>query len=151
MTEISAVSHGKDAIPTWMIWFGVIVMIGAPLANVIMTLLGPNIGTVTLADGAQAETGLFKYAVRNLAAVVITAFALYKRSAAMLVLVFIMRFITEAGDLIDGLLFGQMNATGIAGYIAAMIFLAFIPYTIAIFQLWPMVRSEPMQSEPGGA
>ena len=121
-------------------WFGVIVMIGAPLANAIMTFMAPGIGTVTLADGSQIEPGLFKYAVRNIAAAVITGFALYRRSAAMLVLVFIMRFITEAGDLLDGLLFVQMGASGIAGYTAAMIFLAFIPYSIAIRQLWPMVR-----------
>lgn len=142
-TDTAAPDEGqssKDRIPTWILWFGVIVMIGAPLANSVMTLMGPGLGTVTLADGSQTGTGLFKYAVRNIAAVVITAFALYRRSAAMLILVFIMRFVTEAGDLADGLLFGEMGASGIAGYTAAMIFLAFIPYSIAIRQLWPMAR-----------
>lgn len=136
----SAADTVKDPIPTWIMWFGVIVMIGAPLGNVFMTLTGPDLGMVTLADGSEAETGLFKYAVRNIAAVVITGFALYWRSAAMLVVVFIMRFITEAGDLLDALLFGEMDTVGIASYVAMMVFLAFIPYTLAIRKLWPMAR-----------
>ena len=136
----SAADTGKDPIPTWIMWFGVIVMIGAPLGNVIMTLTGPDLGMVTLADGSETETGLFKYAIRNIAAVVITGFALYRRSAAMLVVVFIMRFITEAGDLLDALLFGEMDTVGIASYVAMMVFLAFIPYTLAIRKLWPMAR-----------
>lgn len=115
-------------------------MIGAPLGNVIMTLTGPDLGMVTLADGSETETGLFKYAIRNIAAVVITGFALYKRSAAMLLIVFIMRFITEAGDLLDALLFGELDIVGIASYVAMMVFLAFIPYTLAIRKLWPMTR-----------
>lgn len=130
----------KDTIPIWIIWFGIILMIGAPLGNAVMTLVGPDLGSVTLADGTETETGLFKYAVRNIAAAVITVFALYRRSAAMLVVVLIMRFITEAGDLLDAILFAQMDSTGITGYTAAMIILAFIPYTIAIRQLWPMAR-----------
>lgn len=136
----SAADTVKDPIPTWIMWFGVIVMIGAPLGNVIMTLTGPDLGMVTLADGSETETGLFKYAIRNIAAVVITGFALYRRSAAMLVVVFIMRFITEAGDLLDALLFGEMDTVGIASYVAMMVFLAFIPYTLAIRKLWPMAR-----------
>ncbi len=130
----------KDTIPIWIIWFGIILMIGVPLGNAVMTLVGPDLGSVTLADGTETETGLFKYAVRNIAAAVITVFALYRRSAAMLVVVLIMRFITEAGDLLDAILFAQMDSTGITGYTSAMIFLAFIPYTIAIRQLWPMAR-----------
>lgn len=138
MNQYTGAANGKDRIPNWIVWFGIIVMIGAPLANAIMTIAGPNLGIVTLVDGTQAETGLFKYAVRNLAAAAITAFALYKRSAPMLLLVFFTRFITEAGDLLDGLIFGQMNTTSIALYTAAMILFAFVPYTLAIRKLWPM-------------
>lgn len=140
MTMAVSAKSSKDAIPAWIIWFGIIVMTGAPLVNAVITFMGPNIGLVTLADGSQTETGLFKYAVRNVAAVIITAYALYMRSAAMLIIVFIMRFVTEAGDLLDGLLFGEMGAIGLATFAVMMIFLAFIPYTIAIRTLWPMVR-----------
>lgn len=107
-----------------------------------MTLTGPNLGTVAITDGSMIETGLFKYAVRNIAAIVITAFALYRRSAAMLIIVFITRYITEAGDLLDALLFGNLDSTGVMGYIAMMVFLAFIPYTIALRQLWPLAAKE---------
>lgn len=141
MDETSPASKTrKDPIPKWIIWYGVIVMIGAPLGNAIMTFMGPDLGVVTLADGSDIETGLFKYAVRNVAAAVITGYALYKRSAAMLLIVFFMRFMTEAGDLLDSLLFGNMDVVGIASFVALMIFLAFVPYTIAIRKLWPIVR-----------
>lgn len=136
----SVVTSGIDPIPKWIIWFGVIVMIGMPLVFTFMTLLGPNIGLVTLADGSEIETGLFQYAVRNLVAVVITGYALYKRSSEMLLIVFIMRFLTEAGDLLNGLLFGGMDTVALAGFVAMMILLAFVPYTLAIRKLWPMVR-----------
>lgn len=130
-----------DAIPKWIFWYGAIILAGFPLVTGVITLTGSNIGTVALADGTQMDTGLFKYAIRNIAAAVAMGFALYMRSAAMLVVVLIMRFITEAGDLLDGLLFGDMGTTGILSYIGLMVVFAFVPYTIAIRQLWPMVRS----------
>ncbi|MGB7303036.1 MAG: hypothetical protein WBD13_02055 [Burkholderiaceae bacterium] len=131
---------GKDPIPNWIIWYGVIVMVGAPLANAVMTFAGTNLGMVTLADGSEIDTALFEYAVRNIAAAVITGYALYKRSAAMLLIIFFMQFMTEAGDFLDSLLLGETDVVGIASFVAMMIFLAFIPYTIAIRKLWPMVR-----------
>lgn len=115
-------------------------MIGAPLAYGIMTFMGPNLGSVSLADGSEIDTGLFKYAVRNVAAAVITGYALYKRSAAMLLLVFIMRFLTESGDLLDSLLFGNLDATGVISFVAIMVLVALGPYALAIRKLWPMVR-----------
>lgn len=140
MTDIKTTNDKQNSIPKWIFWFGIIVMIGSPLYYSIMTLMGPDIGTQTLADGSTIETGLFKYAVRNFAAVAITAFALYKRSAGMLLVVFIMRYFTEAGDLLDAYLFGNLDSTSMLSYAAMMVFLAFIPYTIAIRQLWPMAR-----------
>lgn len=130
-----------DAIPKWLLWYGAIILAGFPFVTGIMTLTGPHLGMVSLADGAQMDTGLFKYAIRNIAAAVAMGFALYMRSAAMLIVVIIMRFITEAGDLLDGLLFGNMDTTGILSYIGLMVVFAFLPYTIAIRQLWPIVRS----------
>ena len=136
----STSTTGNDPIPKWIIWYGVIVMVGAPLANAVMTFAGTGLGMVILADGSEIDTGLFKYAVRNLAAAVITGYALYKRSAAMLLIIFFMRFMTEAGDLLDSLLFGETDAVGIASFVAMMFFLTFVHYTIAIKKLSPMVR-----------
>ncbi|MGB7184824.1 MAG: nuclear transport factor 2 family protein [Burkholderiaceae bacterium] len=58
----------------------------------------------------------------------------------MLLIIFFMRFMKEAGDFLDSLLLGETDVVGIASFVAMMIFLAFIPYTIAIRKLWPMVR-----------
>ncbi len=140
MTTNSTTEDGKDAIPTWIIWYGIIVMIGAPLIFAIITFMGPNLGMVNLADGSVIDSGLFKYAVRNLVAAVITGYALYKRSAPMLLLVFFMRFLTESGDLLDSLLFGELDATGVLSLVAMMIVVFLGPYVIGIRKLWPMVR-----------
>lgn len=139
MTTNTTTEAGKGGIPTWIIWYGVIVMIGAPLIFAIITFMGPNLGLVTLADGSEIDSGLFKYAVRNLVAAVITGYALYKRSAPMLLLVFFMRFLTESGDLIDSLLFGDLDATGVLSLVAMMIVVFLGPYVIGIRKLWPMV------------
>jgi hypothetical protein len=117
-------------------------MIGAPLLYAIMTFMGSNLGMVTLTDGSEIDTGLFKYAVRNVAAAAITGYALYKQSAPMLLVVFIMRFITESGDLLDSLLFGNLDTTGVISFVAIMIVVALVPYTIAIRKLWTIVHKE---------
>ena len=130
----------QGAIPKWIYWYGAIVMVGAPLIFGVMTLMDANIGMVTLQDGSTIDTALFKYGIRNIAAAVITAFALYKRSAAMLLAIFIMRFIVEGGDLLDSVLFANLDTTSILSYAAMMVFIAFVPYTLGIRKLWPMVR-----------
>tara|TARA_R110002126_G_scaffold291410_1_gene452200 strand:+ start:2043 stop:2453 length:411 start_codon:yes stop_codon:yes gene_type:complete len=130
----------ENSIPKWIYWYGAIIMVGAPLIFGIMTIMNPNIGMVTLEDGSIIDTALFKYGVRNIAAAVITAFALYKKFASMLLAIFIMRFIVEAGDLLDSLLFAGLDTTSNLSYAAIMVFLAFVPYTLGIRKLWPMVR-----------
>lgn len=130
----------QHSIPKWIYWYGAIIMVGAPLIFGIMTLMGSNIGMATLEDGSVIDTALFKYGVRNIAAAVITIFALYKRSAAMLLAVFIMRFIVEGGDLLDAFLFAEMDSTSLMSYAAMMVVLAFVPYTLGIRKLWPMVK-----------
>lgn len=140
MTTIKTTDDKQNSIPKWIFWYGGIVMVGAPLIFGVMTMMDPNIGMVTLEDGSIIETSHFKYAVRNIAAAIITAFALYKRSAAMLLAIFIMRFIVEGGDLLDSALFANLDTTSLLSYTAMMVFIAFIPYALGIRTLWPMVR-----------
>jgi hypothetical protein len=138
VTNLST-NANEDSIPRWIFWYATIIMIGAPLLYGIMTFMGPNLGMVTLANGSEIDTGLFKYAVRNVAAALITGYALYKRSAPMLLLVFIMRFITESGDLLDSLLFAGLDTAGVISFVAIMVVVALIPYAIAIRKLWTIV------------
>lgn len=140
MTSNTINNVSEGSIPKWIFWYGIIIMIGAPGIYAIMTFMGPNLGMVTLADGAEIDTGLFKYAVRNLAAAIITVYALYKRSAPMLLLVFIMRFITESGDLLDSLLFAGLDTAGVISFVLIMVVVALVPYAIAIRKLWTMVQ-----------
>lgn len=131
---------GEDAIPAWIIWYGAILMVGAPLLYAVMTFLGPHLGVVTLADGSEIDTALFKYAVRNVAAAAITGYALFRRSAPMLFVVFVMRLLTESGDLLDTLLFGHLDTIGILSFVGIMLVVALGPYAIALRKLWPMAR-----------
>lgn len=140
MTTNTVEETNEGTIPTWIIWYGIIVMIGAPLVFAITTFMGPNLGLVELANGTEIDTGLFKYAVRNLVAAVITGYALYKRSAPMLLLVFFMRFMTETGDMIDSFLFGELDTMGALSLVGMMIVVFLGPYVIGIRKLWPMVR-----------
>ena len=140
MTTDKETKTNQDAIPKWIYWYGGIVMVRAPLIFGVMSLMDANIGMVTLQDGSTIDTALFKYGIRNIAAAVITVFALYKRSAAMLLAIFIMRFIVEGGDLLDSVLFANLDTTSILSYAAMMVFIAFVPYTLGIRKLWPMVR-----------
>ncbi|MEQ9378114.1 MAG: hypothetical protein RIG68_23190 [Imperialibacter sp.] len=140
MTTDKTTKANYDTIPKWIYWYGAIIMVGAPLIFGIMTLMDSNIGMVTLEDGSTIDTGLFKYGIRNIAAAAITVLALYKRSAAMLLAIFIMRFIVEGGDLLDSILYAGLDTTSMLSYAAMMVFLAFVPYTLGIRKLWPMVH-----------
>jgi len=140
MNTSKTTKTNQGAIPKWIYWYGAIIMVGAPLIFGIMTIMNSNIGMVTLEDGSTIETSHFKYGMRNIAAALVTAFALYKRSAAMLLVLFIMRFIIEAGDLLDSILFAELDTTSMLSYAAIMVFLAFVPYTLGIRKLWPMVH-----------
>ena len=140
MTNRDTIKESQDVIPTWIFWYGVIIVVGAPLLYGIMHLTGPDLGMKTLADGSTFDTAVFKYAIRNIAAAVVAAFALYKRSVPMLLIVFIMRFITEGGDLLDAFLFGELDTTSMLSYAGMMVFVALIPYALAIRTLWPMTR-----------
>lgn len=131
----------EGSIPQWIFWYGAIVMVAVPLVYAVMTFVGPNLGEVTLSDGEEIDTALFKYGVRNVAAAAITAVALFRRSAPMLLLVFLMRFITESGDLLDIVFFIGESTAEILSFVVIMVLFALIPYAIGIRQLWPMVRS----------
>lgn len=133
-------TENHAAIPKWILWYAALIAAAVPFALGVMTVFGPNLGTVALADRSMIDTALFKYGVRNIAAGVVMAFAIYMRSAAMLLVVFIMRFITEGGDLLDAVLFGGMDTTSLLYYAALMVVVAYVPYAIAIRQLWPLVR-----------
>lgn len=140
MTKSETIRRNQDSIPTWIIWYGIIIMVGTPLYYGITNLMSPDVGMQNLADGSTIDTAIFKYAVRNIAAALVTIFALYKRSAPMLLLIFIMRFITESGDLLDAFFFGELDTTSMLSYAAMMVFVALIPYALGIRKLWPMVR-----------
>lgn len=140
MSTNTTAEASENVIPKWILWYGIIVMIGAPLIFAIITFAGPNLGFVALADGSEIDTGLFKYAVRNLVAAGITGYALYKWSAPMLLLVFFMRFATETGDMIDSLIYGGLDTSGVLGLVAMMVIVFLGPYVIGIRKLWPMVR-----------
>ena len=136
MERITVSESTKDELPTWMMWYGVLVMIGAPLAFGLMTLLTQPLEQIAFVDGSTMDNGNFKYALRNLVAATIAGIALYKRSERMLLLVFIMRFLTEAGDFVDIAAYGDNSSTELIFTLIFMIVVFLGPYVYGIKTLW---------------
>ncbi len=128
--------EASDEIPRWIFWFALVVMMGAPLLFGVGTFLGAELGPVTLEDGSIIDTSNVKYAWRNLVAAGMVLFALYWRSARMLLLIFLMRFATEAGDGIDTILNGDLETTSLIIFLVVMVVVFLAPYTYGIRKLW---------------
>jgi hypothetical protein len=101
----------KRDIPTWiLIWSFVIAML--PLSFSIQGYLDP-VSHFPEAAGAGASIyggpiGL--YLARNLASVVITLFALARRSRSMLIIVLMLRAVTDIFDVINNAIAGTVDA-----------------------------------------
>ncbi|MCH8906388.1 MAG: hypothetical protein IH840_04790 [Candidatus Heimdallarchaeota archaeon] len=125
-----------DDLPRWMMWYGVLVMIGAPLAFGLMTFFTADLGEVTLLNGTTIDTGNVKYGLRNLVAAIIAGLALYKRSKRMMLLVFIMRFLTEFGDFLDTVVYGSLSSMELIFFFVFMVVVFLAPYIYGIKTLW---------------
>ncbi|MCH8906051.1 MAG: hypothetical protein IH840_03095 [Candidatus Heimdallarchaeota archaeon] len=126
----------KSELPAWIWWYGIIVMVGAPLAFGLLTVFTAELGEVELMDGTMIMTGNGAYAIRNLAAAVMTVFALYRRSESMLLLIFIMRLLTDAGDGISIVLSGMFDGIAMVGFLVAMTAIFWGPSIYGIRTLW---------------
>jgi len=123
----------EPKIPTWiMVWTFIIAML--PLGFVLQGYLDPgaHFGEEAAAAGAATYAGpIGLYIARNAASVVVTLFAFQQRSAPMLIVILMLRAVTDVFDVIHNAVAGTVGAE-------LMIFatLWITGSSIAIFKLW---------------
>ena len=93
-------SETNGKFPTWVWIYGILVMVIAPIALGLMFLLNPE-GIPGNEGGAAAVA---PYAIRNITAGLATIFALYYRSRSMMLVMFVMRLLTDIGDYVGALI-----------------------------------------------
>jgi len=119
-------------IPTWiLIWSFVIALL--PLGFGLQGYLDPGAHFPEALTQGDAIYGgaIGLYIARNMASVVITLFALAIRSAHMLIVVLLLRAVTDIFDVINNSISGTVNAELI---IFATLWIS--GSSIAIYQLW---------------
>ena len=86
-------------LPRWIMIYGFAVMFLAPFGFALVAFFNPEMMPFDLGGGAAVEL----YAIRNMAAALVTLFALFRRSASMMLLMFIQRLLTEVPDYLTSL------------------------------------------------
>jgi len=123
----------EPKIPTWiMVWTFIIAML--PLGFVVQGYLDPgaHFGEEATASGTAVFAGpIGLYLARNAASVVVTLFAFQQRSAPMLIVILMLRAVTDVFDVINNTIAGTVGAE-------LMIFatLWITGSSIAIHRLW---------------
>jgi hypothetical protein len=115
--------------PKWIpiyLWITFVITLGASLSGYFKpdALLGtwealPAAGALSLAG----PLGLF--VSRNMATAVVTAFALVKKNSSMLMVVLLLRIVSDGLDLVNNLIAGDMAVAGMAGVMSLIEIFAF--------------------------
>ena len=98
-----------------------------PLSTVVF-FFDPEMAPFELGSGAAVDF----YIIRNVAAALVTLFALYRRSASMILLMFIQRLLTDGSDFVVALNRGE-------DYLLPLLVLTFViigPSVWGIRTLW---------------
>lgn len=90
-------------LPRWIVIYGFAVMFLAPFSFSLVAFFNPDMMPFDLGGGAAVEL----YAIRNMAAALVTLFALYRRSASMMLLMFVQRLLTDGPDFVSTLSGGE--------------------------------------------
>lgn len=116
--------------PKWIpiyLWITFVITLGASLSGYFKpdALLGtwealPAAGALSLAG----PLGLF--VSRNMATAVVTAFALVKKNSSMLMVVLLLRIVSDGLDLVNNLIAGDMAVAGMAGVMSLIEIFAFM-------------------------
>ena len=89
---MSETTNGK--LPRWVVIYGIAVMFLAPFGFSLVAFFNPEMLPFDIGSG----DAVVLYAIRNMAAALVTLFALYRRSASMMLLMFIQRLLTDGPD-----------------------------------------------------
>lgn len=123
-------------VPRWIVSYGWL-MVLVPVAIALMTVFSPETLFSELDEDALSIDGpVGAYAIRNFAAGIAMAFALYRRSPAMLLVMFVMRLATDIPDFL--LVVG--GGASVFPFIVIMIVVFWGPSALAARHLWSAER-----------
>lgn len=98
MRSENIMNERTDKFPRWVWIYSILVMVFIPLALGLVTVISPESMPFDLSGGgAQA------YGIRNITAGLATIFALYRLSRSMMLVMFVMRLLTDIGDYVGTL------------------------------------------------
>ena len=119
-------------VPRWIVSYGWLMAL-VPIAIALMTVFSPETLFSELdEDGLELDGPVGAYAIRNFAAGIAMAFALYRRSPAMLLVIFVMRLATDVPDF----LFAIGGGASVFPFIVLMIVVFWAPSALAVRHLW---------------
>ena len=131
-------------IPAWIKFYTVFTILGAlclsGAAMVFPTLLFPALDATP-----QQMVPIGLYAIRNFAVAVALAFALYRRSIQMLLVLFLFRFIVDILDFVHFVYFGYGYESfwGMCLMVAAFLLILWLPLAFALRWLFKAAKSLP--------
>jgi len=122
-------TNNSTSVPKWItiyIWITAFITLGASMAGYFMpdALLGT--WEAISAGGALSLAGpLGLFVSRNFATAVVTIFALVQKNASMIKLVLLLRIVSDALDLVNNLIAGNMPVAIMGGVMCAIEIFAF--------------------------
>jgi hypothetical protein len=131
----------KQTLPAWLLLYSLLISL-IPIGLGLMGYLNPlgqfsDLAGDTAALSLGGPLGLF--IARNVATGVATGFALYRRSPDMLLVMFVLRLVTDVLDFTHLLISGEALFPAIALWAFAF----WAPTLVGIWTLWPMTTSRP--------
>ena len=127
-----------NKIPKWIMIWGLLMAL-LPTGFVLIAYFNPSFyGEQWAATDISRLGDVYgNYVARNLGSALIMFFALWQRSAAMLIIAFLMRIFSDVFDTIHNTIAGTIDGK----YIIEASILTII-CAVAIYKLWPIYKSQ---------
>jgi hypothetical protein len=127
-----------DKIPTWIMIWGLLMAL-LPAGFVIIAYVNPGFYGELWAGANISRLGdvYGNYVARNAASALIMFFALWQRSAAMLIAAFLMRIFSDIFDTVHNIIAGTIDGR----YIFEATILVIL-CSVAFYKLWPIYKRQ---------
>ena len=120
------------SLPLWIWIYAVVVMVGMSLALVVVLLVSPGSIFPELAGVSMLDGPTKIFISMNLAAALATIFALYRRAASMMLLLFMMVFLQDISDYAFSIISGEY----LFPFVLFLIFVIWVPSAWGVRSLW---------------
>ncbi|MDP5140641.1 MAG: hypothetical protein NWP83_09260 [Spirosomaceae bacterium] len=122
-------TNESNVIPKWItiyLWITFIITLGASLSAYFKPdALLASWEALTAAGALSLAGPLGLFVSRNMATAVVTAFGLVKKNPSMIMIILLLRIISDGLDLVNNLIAGDMAVAGMAGVMCLIEIFAF--------------------------